>query len=161
MALLLQDGSYLLTQAASVPLGKLLIRGDPGAVFHSLAPAWRTASFGDGTTNVAWPSPLDPSERKAYTLSASTELNGISDKIQSVDVALSGIAALAGLHVYGVTNDDTAVTIWFEVNSGDRSRPGWNPPGETHVVTVTITSMGGHIFQRDVALRVAQLFRAI
>ena len=161
MALLLQDGSYLLTQEAGTPLGKLLIRGDPGAVFHSLAPAWRTANFGDGTTNVAWASPLDPSERKAYTLLVSTELNGINDQIRSVDVALSGIAALAGLHIYGVTNDDTAITIWFEVDSADRSRPGWNPPGEVHIVTVTITSMGGHIFQRDVALRVAQLYRAI
>ena len=161
MALLLQDGSYLLTQQASEPLGRLLIKGDPGAIYHALAPAWRTANFGDGSTNVAWASPLDPSERKTYTLNASTELNGIADRIQSVDVALSGLAALAGLQIYGVTNDDTAVSIWFEVGSGDRSRPGWNPPGELHLVTVTITSMTGHVFQRDVSLRVVQLYRAI
>lgn len=159
MALLLQNGSYLLVTPADAPAGKLLLRGDAGAVYHSLAPAWRTANFGDGTTAVSWTSPLDPAERKIYTVNASTELNAISDRIKSVDVTLSGLAALAGLHIYGITNDDTQVSIWFEINSGDQSRPGWNPPGEVHLVTVSITSMGGHTFERTIALRISQLGR--
>lgn len=163
MALLLQNphaGSYLLTQSAGAPSGKLLTRGDPGAVYHAIAPTWRVANFGDGTTTVAWGSPLDPNERKTYTINASTELNGINDRIQSVDVILSGLAALAGLHIYGVTNDDTQVSIWFEVDAVDRTRSGWNPPGEVHLVTITISTMGGHIFERTAALRVMQLGRA-
>jgi hypothetical protein len=156
MALLLQDGSYLQLQTDGTPVGKILLRGDQGAVFHALAPPWRTANFGTGGI-VSWTSSLDPSERKIYTVNAATELNGIDDKINSVGVELSGLAALAGLEIYGVTNDDTQVSIWFQVNEADRSRPGWNAPGEVHLVTVTITSMGGHVFQRDVALRISQL----
>lgn len=157
MALLLQDGSYLQLQIGGAASGKMLLKGDSGAVFHALAPPWRTADFGDGTTVVSWTSPLDPSEKKIYTINASTELNGIADAIQSVDVSLSGLAALVGLQVYGVTNDLTQVSIWFQVNGADQSRPGWAAPGEVHLVTVTITSMGGHIFQRDVSLRILQL----
>jgi hypothetical protein len=159
MALLLQNGSYLLSQSAGVPAGKLLTRGDPGAVYHAVAPAWRTANFGDGTTNVAWAAPLDPAERKTYTISASTELNAIGDQIQSVQVALSGLAALAGLHIYGVTNDATNVSIWFEIDEIDRSRPAWNPPGEVHLVTITITGTSGHVFERTAALRIRQIGR--
>lgn len=157
MALLLQNGSYLQLQTAGVAIGKLLLRGDVGAVFHSLAPTWRTANFGDGTTIVSWTSALDPSERKIYTVNAATELNGINDTIQSVGVELSGMAVLVGLQIYGVTNDPTQISIWFQVNPADRSRPGWSAPGEVHTVTVTVTSMGGHVFQRDVSLRVQQL----
>jgi hypothetical protein len=157
MPLLLQDGSYLLLQEAGEPAGKLLLKGDPGAVFHALAPAWRTANFGDGTNVVSWGSPLDPSERKTYTVDASQELNGINDRIKSVTVVLSGLAALSGLTIYGVTNDNTNVTIWFEIAPEDRARPGWTPPGEVHIVTVTVTSMDGHIFQRDASLRISEL----
>ncbi len=157
MALLLQDGSYLMLQTGGTASGKLLIKGDPGAVFHALAPPWRTANFGDGTTVVSWSSGLDPSERKIYPVNAATELNGINDTIQSVDVQLSGLAILAGLRIYGVTNDQTQISIWFEINEADRARAGWTPPGETHLVTVTVTSMGGHIFQRDISLRIVQL----
>lgn len=157
MALLLQNGSYLLLQTAGEPSGKLLLPGDPGAVYHALAPPARTANFGDGTASVSWGSPLDPNERKIYTVNASTELNGIGDTISSVDVALSGLSALAGLRIYSVTNDLTHVSIWLEINPSDRSRPGWLPPGETHVITVTITSMGGHVFQRDVSLKIVEL----
>jgi hypothetical protein len=157
MALLLQNGSYLQLQTGGSASGKILLKGDPGAVFHALAPPWRTANFGDGTTIVSWTSALDPSERKIYTVNAATELNGINDTISSVNVELSGLAALVGLRIYGVTNDLTQVSIWFEINPADRARPGWASPGETHLVTVTITSMGGHIFQRDISLRILQL----
>lgn len=157
MALLLQNNSYLLLQTNGVASGKLLLRGDQGAVFHALAPPWRTANFGTGTSTVSWPSALDPSERKIYTVNAAQELNGISDTINSVGVELSGLAALAGLQIYGVTNDATQISIWFQINTADRARAGWNAPGEVHLVTVTVTSMGGHVFQRDVALRITQL----
>ena len=157
MALLLQDGSYLLLQTGGSPSGILLLRGDPGAVFHAAAPAWRTADFGDGTSIVSWSGPLDPNERKIYTINVGTELNGIQDTIRSVDVEMSGLAVLSGLRIYGVTNDQTQVSIWFEINAADRSRPGWQSPGETHLVTVTVTSMGGHIFQRDASLRISEL----
>lgn len=157
MALLLQNGSYLLLTESNVPVGRLLLLGDSGAVFHSLAPAWRTANFGNGSTVVAWSSPLDPSERKTYTIDASTELNGIADSIKSVTISLSGLASLAGLTVYGVTNDNSNVTIWFEIASANRSRPGWAPPGETHLVTLQIVTMGGHIFERTAALKISQI----
>jgi hypothetical protein len=106
---------------------------------------------------VSWTSPLDPSERKTYTIDASQELNGINDSINSATVSLSGLAALSGLTIYGVTNDNTNVTVWFEISPADRARPGWKAPGETHIVTVTVTSMGGHIFQRDASLRISEL----
>lgn len=157
MALLLQDGSYLLLQTGGSPSGILLTRGDPGAVFHAAAPPWRTADFGDGTAIVSWSGALDPNERKIYTVNAATELNGIQDSIRSVDVEMSGLAILSGLRIYGVTNDQTQVSIWFEINPADRSRPGWQAPGEVHIVTVTVTSMGGHIFQRDISLRISEL----
>ena len=157
MALLLQDGSYLLLQEAGVPAGKLLLKGDQGAVFHALAPAWRTAAFGDGSTRVSWVSPLDPSERKTYTIDASRELNGINDRIRSITVIPSGLAVVAGLIIYGVTNDNTNVTIWFEIDPADRTRSGWNSPGEVHYVTVQITTMNGHIFERNASLTIAQL----
>lgn len=157
MALLLQDGSYLLLQEAGVPAGKLLLKGDAGAVFHALAPTWRTASFGDGSTSVSWLSPLDPSERKTYTVDASRELNGINDRIRSVVITPSGLAVLSGLIIYGVTNDNTNVTVWFEINPADRTRTGWNGVGEVHFVTVQITTMNGHIFERNASLKIAQL----
>ncbi len=156
MALLLQDGSYLLLQTNGEPDGKLLLRGDPGAVYHALAPSWRTASFGEGASIVAWPSALDPNERKIYTIDASRELGGINDVIGSVNVQMSGLAILAGLRIYGVTSDSTHVSIWFEINAADRARSAWTA-GETHLVTVTITAMGGQIFQRDVSLKIGQL----
>lgn len=156
MALLIQDGSYLVTQKNSAPIGKLLLKGDPGAVYHMIAPTWRRADFGNGTTSVAWTSPLDPSELKAFTIDASTELDGIADKIAMVDLTLSGLAAIAGLRIYGVTNDDRMVTVWFNVDEAERAKPAWNPPGETHTITCTITSMNGHIFERTVSLRISQ-----
>ena len=157
MALLLEDGSYFLIESNAQPVGKMLIKGDPGAVFHAMAPAWRTASFGDGTTVVAWRSPLDPSERKTYTIDASIELNAIGDQIKSVTVVMSGLAILAGLRIYGITNDTRNVTIWFEIDPADRARPGWKSPGETHLVTIQIAGMGGHIFERTASLIISQL----
>ena len=106
---------------------------------------------------MSWQSPLDPSERKTYTVDASTELNGIGDRIKSVSISLSGLAALAGLTIYGVTNDSTNVTIWFEIDPLERSRTGWTPPGETHLVTLQIVTMGGHIFERTASLKISQL----
>jgi hypothetical protein len=157
MALLLQDGSYLMLQAQGLSSGKLLLKGDPGAVFHTLAPAWRTANFGNGTTAVSWSAPLDPGERKTYSVDASTELNGINDTILSVTATLSGLAILAGLKIYGVTNDDKRVTLWLEILEADRARAAWNPPGETHVITVSIIAMTGQVFERSISLRVVQL----
>jgi hypothetical protein len=157
MALLLQDGSYLMLQALGASVGKMLLKGDPGAVFHTLAPTWRTANFGNGTTAVSWSSPLDPGERKTYTVDVSTELNGINDTILSVTATLSGLAVLAGLKIYGVTYDTLRVTLWLEILESDRSRAAWNPPGETHVITVSVTSMSGQVFERSIALRVVQL----
>jgi hypothetical protein len=157
MALLLQDGSYLLVQQASAPVGVLLVRGDPGAIYHTLAPSWRTANFGDGTTTVSWTSPLDPGERKTYTIDCTTELNAIEDRILSVTVTLSALASLAGLRIYGVTNDQTQVTVWFEIAAADRSRPGWNDPGEVHFVTVSVMGMSGHTFERMASITVKNL----
>lgn len=153
MALLLQSGDYLRLQPGG---GKLLLRGDQGAVIHVLAPAWRTADFGNGTTSPAWTSPLDPSELLEYTVNCGTELGGVGSSIASVTVTLSGLAIVAGLRIYGQTNDATNVTIWFNVDPADRVKTNWNPPGEVHTVTVTVTAMSGQIFERTISLTIRQ-----
>lgn len=152
MALLLQSGDYLRKQDGA----KLLTQGDPGAVFHVLAPSWRTADFGNGLTAVSWPAPLDPSELLEFTVNCGTELNGVNSRISTVQVTLSGLAIAAGLEIYGTTNDLTNVTIWFSVDPAERVKANWNPPGEVHLVTVTVTAMSGQIFERTVSLTIRQ-----
>lgn len=153
MALLLNSGGYL----RRADNARILLIGDPGAVFHVIAPQWRRADFGNGTTTVSWTSGLDPSELKAYTIDCATEMNGIGDRIMTVDLTLSGLAVAAGLQIYAITNDLTNVTVWFQIDPAERVKVNWNPPGETHLITCHVTSLGGHVFERTISLRIVQL----
>lgn len=153
MALLLGSSGYLLLHSG----GQLLLIGDPGAVYHTIAPIWRTANFGNGTTTVSWPSPLDPSEIKNYSIDCRVEMDGISSRISAVQVALSPLAVTAGLMIYGVTNDASFVTMWFMIDLSEQQKPNWTPPGEVHTVTCTVTSMDGEIFERTISLTIRQL----
>ena len=153
MALLLGDGSYLLLGDN----GKILLTGDQGAVYHTLSPAWRTLAYGNGTTSLSWTSPLDPSEMKNYTINCSQELDGISSRIANVDLDLDLLSVAAGLQIYGMTNDATNVTVWFNIDAAERTKPNWNPPGEVQVMRCTVTALDGHIFERTIALSVMQV----
>lgn len=131
----------------------------PGAipvVAHFVAPPWRTADFGDGSASVVWASPLDPGERKAYSVDCTREL-GSANIIEVVDVAPSGLALLAGLQVSGMSHSSSLITVWMEINPGDRTRLNWNGAGETHYLTFTINVSDGQRFQRDAALTIRQL----
>lgn len=156
MALLLGSSGYLLLHSG----GQILLSGDPGAVYHTIAPIWRTANFGNGTTTVSWPSPLDPSELKNYSIDCSVEMDGIGSRISTVQVALSPLAVTAGLMIYGVTNDASFVTVWFMIDPLERVKPNWDPPGEVHTVTCTVTSMDGEVFERTISLIIRQLGQA-
>lgn len=156
MALLLGSSSYLLLHSG----GRILLIGDPGAVHHTIAPIWRTANFGNGTTAVSWSSPLDPSELKNYSIDCSVEMDGIGSRISTVQVALSPLAVTAGLMIYGVTNDASFVTMWFVIDLLEQQKPNWDPPGEVHTVTCTVTSMDGEVFERTISLIIRQLGQA-
>jgi hypothetical protein len=137
-------------------LGLRTVPGGFDIVPHINAPAWRTADFGDGSARVSWRSALDPGEKKAYTINCGTELAG-ENRIEIVNVALSGLAVLAGLRIRAMSNDLTNVTLWLEVNATDRTRPNWNGDGETHTLTCTIDVTDGQRFERDVAIQIKQL----
>jgi microcompartment protein CcmK/EutM len=131
----------------------------PGAipvVAHFVAPPWRTADFGDGSVPVVWASPLDPGERKAYSVDCTREL-GSTNIIEVLDVAPSGLALLAGLQVSGMSHSTSLITVWMEINPADRTRLNWNGAGETHYLTFTINVSDGQRFQRDAALTIRQL----
>lgn len=131
----------------------------PGAipvVAHFVAPPWRTADFGDGSVPVVWTSPLDPGERKAYSVDCSREL-GSTNIIEVLDVAPSGLALLAGLQISGMSHSTSLITVWMEINPGDRTRLNWNGAGETHYLTFTVDVSDGQRFQRDATLTIRQL----
>lgn len=127
------------------------------AVAHIIAPSWRTADFGDGTTPVAWTSPLDPGETKAYTIDCSRELVSTENRIETVNVVLDGLAVLAGLRIQDQSFDRSHITLWLTINPADRTRSSWDGPGETHYMTCTINITDGQRFERDIALRIRQL----
>lgn len=129
---------------------------DPG-VAHILAPPWRTVDFGDGTTATNWLGPLDPGELKAYTVNCSKELDAVSAQISKISMEMSGLAVLAGLKIFARTNDTRNVTIWLYVDEDDRVKSNWNPPGELHTLTCTITSSRGQVFERTIGLKIKQL----
>lgn len=156
MALLLMQGGYLRTQTA----GKILLIGDEGAVVHVLAPPWRTADAGNGTGVVAFPSPLDPSELKAYTINWATEMDGIADRISSSVLTLDPLAVSAGLAIHSTTNDQKNVTVWLKVADAEKANARWSGQGETHRLTSTVTAMGGQLFERTVSVTVRQLGQA-
>lgn len=156
MALLLQQGGYLRTQ----DFGKILLIGDDGAVVHVLAPAWRTADAGNGTGTVAFPSPLDPAEMKAYTINWSIEMDGAGDRIATSTLTLDPVAVSAGLEIHATTNDQKNVTVWFRVADGETTNARWNGAGEVHRFTSTVTTMGGQTFERTISLPVRQLGQA-
>jgi hypothetical protein len=156
MALLLLQGGYLRTQTA----GKILLTGDDGAVVHVLAPPWRTADAGNGTGTVAFPSPLDPSELKVYTINWAVEMDGIGDRIATSVLALDPVAVTAGLLIHATTNDQKNVSVWFKVADAEKASPRWNGAGETHRLTSTVTAMGGQVFERTVSLPIRQLGQA-
>jgi hypothetical protein len=126
-------------------------------VAHMLAPSWRTADFGDGSSAVAWASPLDPSETKAYTINCASELATADNRIETLSVVPSGVATLAGLVVQEITYDRANITLWLTIAPDARNRSNWNGAGETHFLTVTITVTDGQRFERDVSLVVRQL----
>ena len=156
MALLLKQGGYLRTAT----FGKMLLIGDEGAVVHVLAPAWRTADAGNGTGAVGFPSPLDPSELKAYTINWATEMDGIGDRIASSSLTLDPLAVAAGLMVHSTTNDQRNVTVWFRITDAEKGNARWNGQGETHRLTSTVTAMGGQVFERTVSITIRQLGQA-
>lgn len=157
MALVLGNGSYLLLFGG----GKLLLDGDPGAISHALAPSWRTVNLGNGTTTVTWTNPLDPNELKNYTIDCSVEMDGISNRIASVSLVLSPLAVAAGLRIYGITNDMTNITVWFQIDEDERNHPGWEPPGEIHTLLCTVNAMDGQIFERTIALPIRRLGQSL
>jgi hypothetical protein len=56
-----------------------------------------------------------------------------------------------------MTNDSSNITVWFNIDPAERGKPNWAPPGETHAMLCTVTSLSGEIFERRVGLPVAQL----
>jgi hypothetical protein len=140
-------------QGAAVPLGA----DDFETVPHINAPAWRTADFGDGSARVAWSSPLDPGEKKAYTIDCGTELVDPTNRIEIVNVELSGLASLAGLRIRAISYDRSRITLWLEINDADKIKENWSGAGETHTLTCTIDITDGQRFERTVSLQIKQL----
>lgn len=124
---------------------------------HLIAPPWRTADFGDGSTRVAWTSALDPGEIKAYTIDCSRELLATGNVIQTISIVPSSLSVLAGLRIDDQTNDDVRITLWLSINPDDRNRDGWNGDGERHTLTCTIEVTDGQRFERDVTLQIKQI----
>jgi len=131
--------------------------GQPEVVPHINAPTWRTADFGNGSSRVSWRSPLDPGEKKAYTINCATELVSADNKIETVNIALSGLAILAGLKIRAMSYDFSNVTLWLEIDPEDQNRTNWEGAGETHFLTCTIDITDGQRFERDVSLQIRQL----
>lgn len=131
--------------------------GEIEMVAHINAPPWRTADFGNGSNRVSWLSALDPGEKKAYTINCSTELGDPNNRIEILNVTLSGLAILAGLRIRAISYDRTNVTLWLEIDEADRFRPNWDGAGETHTMTCTIDVTDGQRFERDVSLQICQL----
>jgi hypothetical protein len=131
--------------------------GEVEIVVHINAPAWRTADFGNGGSRVSWRSPLDPGEKKAYTIDCSTELSDQTNRIEIVTITLSGLAILAGLRIRAMSYDRTNITLWLEIDELDRFKPSWEGEGETHTLTCTIDVTDGQRFERDVSLQIKQL----
>jgi concanavalin A-like lectin/glucanase superfamily protein/parallel beta helix pectate lyase-like protein len=136
------------------------VRTVPGAIDiiqHVNAPAWRTADFGDGNSRVVWRSPLDPGEKKAYTINCGTELSDITNRIEIVNISLSGLAILAGLRIRAMSYDRSNITLWLEINPADQVKPNWSGAGEVHTMTCTIDVTDGQRFERDVSLQIKQI----
>jgi hypothetical protein len=123
---------------------------------HINAPLWRTADFGNGTERVAWTSPLDPGEFKAYTVDCSREISG-TNRIETYQVVPSGLATLAGLVIQDQSHDDTKITLWLLIAPDSRNRPNWDGAGEVHVITCSIESTDGQRYERDISLPIKQL----
>lgn len=154
MALLLKSLGYLTLKSG----GKALLKGDPGAVTHVIAPPWRTIDVGNGQTdNLAFASPLDPAEVKYYTLDWSTELDGTSDSISLSDFTLSPTAIAAGLLIHALSNDAKRVTVWLKIDGSLQSDARWSGAGETHSMQTRITTVKGQAFERTVRVTVKQL----
>lgn len=124
---------------------------------HIIAPSWRTADFGDGSVRVAWRSALDPGEKKAYTINCATELATVDNRIEVVELVLSGLAIQAGLRIVDITTDRANVTVWLEIQDADKTKSNWLGAGETHFMTCTIEVTDGQRFERDVSLQIKQL----
>jgi hypothetical protein len=123
---------------------------------HINAPPWRTADFGTGSSRVAWPSPLDPGEVKAYTLDCSLEV-GEANSIQAFAATLSAEAAVSGLRIQAKSSDRTNVTLWLKINPPDRSSVTWSGSGKSSYLTCAVDVSDGQHFERDVTLQIRQL----
>ena len=124
---------------------------------HILAPSWRTADFGDGTSPVNFAQALDPGEVKAYTIDCSREIPSSDNKIEVYTITLSALAALAGLRIRDESKDRSTITLWLQIDPADRSKPNWDGAGETHVMTCRIEVTDGQIFERDISITIKQL----
>lgn len=161
----MSDGSQLALASGYI----LLLATDPEGdlpVAHPIAIAQRTVEAGYGANPLAFEGPLDPAELKYFTVTWDTELNAANDSIvpddgteagQSVFLTLSGAAVSAGIQVHAFSQDSRSVTFWLKVLESQRNRTQWNGVGETHIITISIITIRGQVFERDISFRVKQL----
>lgn len=154
MALLIKNSGYLLLKMG----GKILLKGDAGALLHRIAPAWRTVDAGNGqAASITFGSALDPQELKYYTIDWTTELDGTSDTIALSEFTLSPSATVAGLLIHAVTTDTKRITVWFKLDASVQNSTVWLGAGEVHTMLTRITTVSGQIFDRTIRLPVRQL----
>lgn len=154
MALLLKQPGYLTLKMG----GKMLLKGDPGAIIHLLGPQWRTVDAGNGqSTAITFSSPLDPQEIKYYTIDWTVEMAGTSDTIATSDLTLSPAATAAGVTIRATTNDTSKVTLWLTIADDMKSASQWQGAGETHTLSNRITTTAGQIFERTIRLIVRHI----
>ena len=123
MALLLKQPGYLLLKMG----GKILLKGDAGAVLHLVAPAWRTVDTGNGqTTAITFASALDPQELKYYTINWATELDGTTDTIALSEFSLSASAIGLSRRQRRMRGNRTAIPDLCRFDTLTASKPSSN-----------------------------------
>ena len=151
MAFKLMDGGDFLLMTG----GPLILAEDTAVDIHYVAPFWRLANAGNGTSAVSWTGPLDPNGLYYFTIDWSTELGATLDTIFTVETTLSPTAIVAGLLIHAETFDTTSVTVWLKVDPAMQSSNAWTK-GETHKINSRITTERGQIFDRAINLTVKQ-----
>lgn len=151
MAFKLMDGGDFLLMTG----GPLILAEDDAVDIHYVAPTWRLANAGNGTSAVAWTGPLDPNGLYYFTVDWATELTATQDAIFTVETTLSPTAVVAGLLIHAETHSTTAVTVWLKVDPAMLSSPAWTK-GETHQINSKIVTERGQVFDRTINLTVKQ-----
>ena len=152
MAFKLMDGGDFLLMTG----GPFVLAEDDTVDIHYIAPSWRLANAGNGTSAVIWTAPLDPNGIYYFTVDWSTELNATGDAIFTANTVLSDAAAVAGIIIHAETFDATTVTIWLKVDPALQDSPDFSTPGEVHQINSQITTERGQVFDRSVTLTVRQ-----